>query len=83
MYYGGFENREKANSCLHFFASSFARGFSCAFCDFGQVLKSDPLVSSALGRTFIGPPRRAREKNIWYPGYIGLSLPDENKISQY
>ena len=82
-YYGGFENSDWANPCLRFFASSSARGSSCVVSGFGQVLKSDPPVSSAFGRTRIVPPRRTREKNIWYPGYIGLSLPDENKISQY
>ena len=62
VYHGVFENREKANPCLHFFASSFARGFSCVDSGFGQVLKSDPLVSSAFGRTRIGAPRRTLEK---------------------
>ena len=47
VYYGGFENREYANPCLQFFASSFARGSSCVVSGFGHVLKSDPLVSSA------------------------------------
>ena len=48
VYYGGFENREYVNPCLHFFAASFARRFSCVVSGFGQVLKSDPLVSALL-----------------------------------
>ena len=38
-----------------------ARGFSCAVSAFSQVLKSDPLVSSAFGRRNEAP-RRTREK---------------------
>ena len=41
-----------------------ARDFSCAVSDFGQVLKSDPLlVSSAFGRRNEAP-RRTREKPL-------------------
>ena len=55
-----------------------ARDFSCAVSGFGQVLKSDPaspLVSSAFGRTRVGPrptkrssPSHAR-KNLRVLGY--------------
>ena len=56
-----------------------ARDFSCAVSGFGQVLKSDPaspLVSSAFGRTRVGPRPTKRKtvthvrKNLWYPGYF-------------
>ena len=42
-----------------------ARDFSCAVSGFGQVLKSDPLVSSAFGRRSSSWQAR---KYLWYPG---------------
>ena len=70
VYYGGFENSDWANPCLRFFALSSASGFSCAVSGFGQVLKSDPPVSSAFGRTRIVPPRRTREKTSGTQGTL-------------
>ena len=37
---------------------------------FGQVLKSDPPVSSAFGRTRVVPPRRTREKTSGTQGTL-------------
>ena len=57
---------------LHHFPEAFHARFPVS-------VKSLKVSRSCIER--IGPPRRTREKNLWYPGYIGLPLPDENKLS--